>query len=464
MKRKAYLAALVMCMALAVNGCGEDKETTSTENTATEQQAEDTADTADTEEAEAPAEPYTDSTGATRLVSVDNVEKYVTIADYKGITLDNSVQEVTDEDVENRIAENLKDSSVEVTDENATIQNGDTATINFVGTKDGEAFEGGTGNNYDLEIGSGTMIPGFEEGIVGMKKGETKDVPVTFPEDYRSTDLAGQDAVFQITVQSFKRPPELTDDWVAANTDYKTIDEYKASVRAQLEQEAQDQADSSLRSTAWNTVYTNSEVVEYPEKDVEEAAKTFRNQAEAYAKQGNMELKDFVESQGVSMDDFEAQCQQYAQAKVKQDLIIQGIMDAEGMALEDEECLAIQDQLVQEYASGDLAVLIDTYGQVAVDETIGLMRVQAFIIANANYDQTASDAAADESEAADSEADAADTADGQEAENTAGDAADSQSAEVADSEETGTTADTGTAADATADAQNTDTEDTGAEN
>ena len=114
-----------------------------------------------------------------------------------------------------------------------------------------------------------------------MKKGETKDVSVTFPERYRNSELAGQDAVFQITVQSFKRPPELTDDWVAANTDYKTIDEYKASVRAQLEQEAQDQADSSLRSTAWNTVYTNSEVVEYPEKDVEEAVKTFKKQAEA---------------------------------------------------------------------------------------------------------------------------------------------------------------------------------------
>ena len=210
MKRKVYLAALVMCMALAVNGCGSDKETTSTESesTATEQQAEDSA------EEEEVQKPYTDSTGATRLVSVDNVEKYVTIADYKGITLDNSVPEVTDEDIENRIAENLKDNSVEVTDENAVIQNGDTATINFVGTKDGEAFEGGTGNNYDLVIGSGTMIPGFEEGIVGMKKGETKDVPVTFPESYRNSELAGQDAVFQITVQSFKRPPELTDDWV----------------------------------------------------------------------------------------------------------------------------------------------------------------------------------------------------------------------------------------------------------
>lgn len=431
MKRKAYLAALVMCMALAVNGCGDNKETTDTENTATEQQTEESEETEDTQEQ---AASYTDSTGATRLVSVDNVEKYVTIADYKGITLDNSVQEVTDEAVENRVAENLKSSAEAVTDENATIQNGDTATINFVGTKDGEAFEGGTGNNYDLVIGSGSMIPGFEEGIVGMKKGETKDVPVTFPENYRNTELAGQDAVFQITVQSFKRPPELTDDWVAANTDYKTVDEYKANVRTQLEQEAQEQADNSLRSTAWSTVYTNSEVVEYPEKDVEEASKTFRNQAEAYAKQGNMELEDFVASQGVSMDDFEAQCQQYAQAKVKQDLIIQGIMDAEGMTLEDEESLAIQNQLVEQYASGDLAALIDTYGQVAVDESIGLIRVQNFIIANANYDQTASD----------------DTSD------------------AADGEVTGTTADTGTAADGTASGTETDeasdTQDTNTEN
>ena len=431
MKRKLYLAALVMCMALAVNGCGSDKETTSTESesTATEQQAEDSA------EEEEVQEPYTDSTGATRLVSVDNVEKYVTIADYKGITLDNSVPEVTDE--------------------NAVIQNGDTATINFVGTKDGEAFEGGTGNNYDLVIGSGTMIPGFEEGIVGMKKGETKDVSVTFPESYRNSELAGQDAVFQITVQSFKRPPELTDDWVAANTDYKTIDEYKASVRAQLEQEAQDQADSSLRSTAWNTVYTNSEVVEYPEKDVEEAVKTFKKQAEAYAKQGNMELEDFVESQGVSMDDFEAQCQQYAQAKVKQNLLIQGIMDAEGMTLEDEESLAIQNQLVEQYASGDLAVLIDTYGQVAVDESIGLMRVQDFIIANANYDQTAADTSAEGEDAQAAEGtEAADHADGSTTDGQSTDGGDTE-----EEQEAGATADTGTAADAS-----TDTQDDGTEN
>ena len=375
MKKKLYLAVLATCMMLVWNGCGNDKETA--ENDTAAEQTEQTSDAADSDES-----------GSTRLVSVDNVEKYVTIAEYKGIALDHSVAGVTDENVEKRVAQNLQGKSEEVTDKDAVIQNGDTATINFVGTKDGVAFEGGTANNYDLVIGSGTMIPGFEEGILGMKKGETKDITVTFPENYQSSELAGQEAVFQITVQSFKRPPELTDTWAAANTDYKTADEYRASVRTQLEQEAQDQAESSLRSTAWTTVYSNSEVVEYPEKDIEEATQEFRSQIEAYAKQGNMELEDFVKSQGVSMDDFEAQCQQYAQNKVKQNLIIQGIMDAEGMTLEDEESLAIQNELVEKYASGDLAALIDTYGQVAVDETIGLIRVEDFIIANSKEPET----------------------------------------------------------------------------
>ncbi len=375
MKKKLYLAVLATCMMLVWNGCGNDKETA--ENDMAAEQTEQTSDAADSDES-----------GSTRLVSVDNVEKYVTIAEYKGIALDHSVAGVTDENVEKRVAQNLQGKSEEVTDKDAVIQNGDTATINFVGTKDGVAFEGGTANNYDLVIESGTMIPGFEEGILGMKKGETKDITVTFPKNYQSSELAGQEAVFQITVQSFKRPPELTDTWAAANTDYKTADEYRASVRTQLEQEAQDQAESSLRSTAWTTVYSNSEVVEYPEKDIEEATQEFRSQIEAYAKQGNMELEDFVKSQGVSMDDFEAQCQQYAQNKVKQNLIIQGIMDAEGMTLEDEESLAIQNELVEKYASGDLAALIDTYGQVAVDETIGLIRVEDFIIANSKEPET----------------------------------------------------------------------------
>ena len=418
MKRKAYLAVAAMCMMLAVNGCGDNKETTKDE-AATEQNTESTAEdkAEDSTDKEDSADNSEDAaSGDTRLVSVDNVEKYITIAEYKGITLDNSVQEVTDDDVDSKVTQNLQAKSETVDDEDAVIQDGDTATINFVGTKDVEAFDGGTANNYDLVIGSGTMIPGFEEGIVGMKKGETKDVTVTFPESYRNTDLAGQEAVFQITVQSFKRAPELTDEWVTANTDSSNVDEYKASVRTQLEQDAQDQAENSLRSTAWTTIFTNSEVLEYPEKDMDEAAKNFKSIAESYAKQADMELDEFIESQGIAQEDFDAQCQQYAQAKVKQDLIIQGIMDAEGMTFDDEESLAIQNDLVEQYGSGDLATLIDTYGQVAVDESIGLTRVEDFIVANATFEQasddsTAEDAGAEDSTKTDSAADTETSAD-----------------------------------------------------
>lgn len=143
-----------MCMMLAVSA--ETKETTKDE-AATEQNTESTAEdkAEDSTDKEDSADNSEDAaSGDTRLVSVDNVEKYITIAEYKGITLDNSVQEVTDDDVDSKVTQNLQAKSETVDDEDAVIQDGDTATINFVGTKDGEAFDGGTANNYDLVIGS----------------------------------------------------------------------------------------------------------------------------------------------------------------------------------------------------------------------------------------------------------------------------------------------------------------------
>lgn len=390
MKKKTCAAVLAICMMLTASACTDSKkaEESSTE-AETQQEPEKQEEEQKQEEADAREEETEE--GGTRLVSVDSVEKYITIAEYKGIVLDSTVEAVTEEDVEKQVQSNLKEKSEEVTTKGAAVQTGDTVTINFVGTKDGVAFEGGTANNYDVTIGEGTMIPGFEDGIIGMTKGETKELAVTFPEDYQKAELAGANAVFKITLQSFRRPPELTDEWVAANTDFKTAEEYRASVRSQLEESAQVQAENSLRSTAWTTVYTNSEVKEYPQKDIDDAVAELKHQAQSYAQQGNMELEKFVESQGISMEDFEEQCQQYAQAKVKQNLIIQGIMDAEGMSLEDADSLAVQEQLVQQYGSGDLATLIDTYGQKAVDESIGLIRVENFIIANANFEGTGAD-------------------------------------------------------------------------
>ena len=387
MKKKTYLVILALCAAMAMTACGtsagqkeETKSTAESQDTADEKDSK----AADSAESDSDKESTGTVSGDTRLVSVDDVSKYVTIGQYKGLSLDKSVEAVTDDMVDGRIKEELQNKAEEVTE--GSVQNGDVVTINYVGTKDGVAFDGGTANNYELTIGSGTFIDGFEDGIIGMKKGQTKDLDLTFPEEYSSEELAGQEVVFKVTLQSFKRAPELTDDWAAKNTDCKTAEEYRKEIRTTLE-EAKTSAQNTLRETAWNTVLSASEVKEYPQDDLDTAKTEFKTLYENYAKQGDMTLEDFVKAQGISMDDFEEQSSQYAEYKVKQNLIVQGIMDAENMTLEDEKSLSIQDELIKAYNVKDLAALVDKYGQAAVDESIGLLRVEDFILDNATVEE-----------------------------------------------------------------------------
>ncbi len=382
MKKKIYLAMFAACFALTASACG-DGAAVITDNTKTEKSA-------DNKKAEV---------GTTRLVSVENVDKYITIGEYKGLTLDNTVDAITDDDVQAQIDQDLQDKAEPVSD---GAKEGDLVTVNYVGTKNGQTFDGGTANNYDFVIGQGQMFDEFENGVIGMKKGETKEIKIDFPSDYADETLAGQEVVYKVTVQNVRRAGELTDEWVAKNTDYTTVDEYQESVRSQLEEEAKNSAQEVLKNTAWSTVLENSEVKEYPQEDVDSAISEFKSSMEVYAKQADMTLEEFIDSQGISQDDFDEQCQQYAEGKVKQNLIVQGIMDAEGLSLDDKESLQLQEELVEQMGAGDIAELVGTYGQTYVDESIGLLRVEDFIIKNASVsDKVANgDVIADDAEAA----------------------------------------------------------------
>lgn len=375
MKKKVYLMILTICIAFAGTACGT-KEKAAEETKISEEKTEEKEDTKKSGE-------------GTRLVSVKDIDKYITIGQYKGLSLEKVVETITDAEVEGSISQDLAMTKEEVKD--GVVEEGDTVVVNYVGTENGKEFNGGSAENQEITIGSGGYIPGFEDGILGMKKGETKDVPLTFPEDYIEPSMAGKDVVFKITLQSFKRALELNDDWVAKNTDFKTVEEYKEDKKKFLQKSAEQMAENILYQNAWNQVYEASEVKEYPEKDVEEAYAEFETQIKSYAKQGGMELEDYLESQQVSKEAFETQCQEYAEARVKQNLILQGIMDAEGMTLEDKESLAVQDELIQNYGVKDLAALVDTYGQTSVDTTIGLIRVERFIAENANIEEKISE-------------------------------------------------------------------------
>lgn len=385
MKKKAVVAMLIMCMAVSAAACGKssDTEKTTTETTDTKDSEDSEKDSTDTDTKE------TDSSGENRLVSVKDVSKYVTIGEYKGLELTRTSQSVTDDDVQAEINYNLEDNGTEVKD--GTVENGDTVTINFTGTIDGKEFDGGSAEDYELVVGDGEMIDGFEDGIVGMKSGETKELDLTFPDDYYEESVAGKAVVFKVTLQKFTRPAELTDEWVAENTEYKTVDEYRAAVKIQLEDTAVQTADYELYSDAWNEVQAASEIKDYPKEDVDAAKKSYQELNEKYVKDAGMEMADFLKSQGMSEEDYESECQQYAESKVEQNLIVQGIMDAEGLSIDDEETQKLKDDLIKEYGFASIDEMIETYGEQEVNESLALLRVERFIVDNANVTEVAGD-------------------------------------------------------------------------
>ena len=378
MKKKTVLAMLIMCMAFSSAACGNEKEgsTAQTEETAEGETGGNETEGAseDGEEAE-----------KVRLVSVSNVSDYVTIGTYKGLELDNIVQPVSDEDVEAEIEYRLQDSSEEVTD--GTVEEGDFATVNFTGTIDGQDFEGGTEEDYDFTVGDSGMVSDFDNGVIGMKKGETKEVTVAFPEDYSDPAVAGKTAVYEITLQRFTRAPELTDEWVAENSDVKTTDEYRQAVKAELEENANEMAKLDLYASAWTMVLDASEVKEYPQEDLDAAVQAYKDLNDQYIQEAGMDMSEFLESQGITEEEYEEECTRYAEAKVEQNLIVQGIMDQEGLSFEDQETQELQGQLIQEYGVTDINQMVEIYGQQEVNESLALLRVEKFIVDNATIDE-----------------------------------------------------------------------------
>lgn len=385
MKNKIVLAVLTFSLVLTMSGCeaegwknimpsGEKKEA---DQTASQVEV-------NTDEGQEP-------TGfGTRLVSVSDIEKYVDIAEYKGLTLEKTIPEITDEQIDAQIKWSLEGEKTEVTDSSASVQKGDLVTISYVSTVNGSVQE--TEENYDLTVGEGSMIEGFEDGLVGMKKGETRTLNLTYPEAFYSKELSGAAVTYKVTLQSFMRAPVIDDAWVAANTEVTTLDEYRQLVRAQMEQSLETEAQESLRYMAWDIVLTNSEVLEYPKADLQNAIDEYKKQAMEY-NDSDMTLEEYVKSQGMSLEEFEDQCLQYAESKVKQNLIVQGILDAEGISMSDPECLAILDQLVVNFGVSSLAQLLDAYGQTMIDEAIGLIRVEDLIVENAVVEERSGNAA-----------------------------------------------------------------------
>lgn len=274
----------------------------------------------------------------------------VKLGDLSKIEIEKVDAEVTDKDIEDEIERNLKQNSKKEEVKDRAAQDKDEAVINFEGFIDGEAFEGGKGENYTLVLGSGTFIPGFEDQIVGHNVGDKFDVNVTFPEDYHADNMAGKEAVFKCELLGLKETilPTLDDEYVADTTDFETVDEYKADVRKKVEERKASRAKAEREEKAVEKLVEMSEV-ELPEPMIEyQQEKMIENFAQQLTYQG-MSFEQYLNMTSTTRSDMMEQVRPEAEKQIKRSLVVEAVADAEGIEVTDEDKEAEIESMAKQY-------------------------------------------------------------------------------------------------------------------
>lgn len=259
----------------------------------------------------------------------------VTLGQYKGLSVQKDEVKVTDEDVDKELEAARKRNARILTVDDREAQMGDTANIDFDGYLNGERFDGGKAEGYDLELGSGSFVPGFEEQIVGMKIGEEKDINITFPQDYVA-DLAGKDVVFKVKLNSLstKELPELDDEFAKDVSEFDTLDEYKADIRAKQEKQQQEMADNKFRSEIIRKACENM-TVDIPAVMIDDKLEEMvRNYAANFGfTDRKTSLEDLLKMMGVDA----AAIRPSAEMQVKTELLLEAVVKAENMEVTEED-------------------------------------------------------------------------------------------------------------------------------
>ncbi len=278
-----------------------------------------------------------DEEGVT-LIAIVPVKPEVKISSYTGMKVCKFAYTVTEEEVDAELArvQDRNARKVEVTDRAA--QNGDTVNIDFVGTVDGVKFDGGEAEGFDLTLGSGQFIPGFEDQVVGMNIGEKKDVNVTFPENYQAEALAGKPAVFAVTVNKImgKELPEITDEFIKEATGSETVEEYKAKAKERLQTQADRKANDATENSLLEAIAANTEV-EIPQAMIEREIDGLVQKFEYQLMYQGLKLQDYLNFLKITREDFRKNYEEQAKKNVLNQLIISYLIEAEKIEATEEE-------------------------------------------------------------------------------------------------------------------------------
>lgn len=323
MKKKFLALSMVLGLSLMMVGC-KNNSTPSTSDSADVSTSTDDSSSSDS----------TSGEGESEIINASSVDltPYITLGEYKGLKVEKvTAEEVTEAEVEAQITSALAGQKKI---ESGTVEDGNTVNIDFDGYMNGEKVDSTCGTDYNLSIGSGSFIPGFEDGLIGAEVGEEVTLNLQFPDPYENnTDFSGKDVTFNVTINYLKGDLEMTDENVAQISDYETVEEYKAAIRTNLEQTAESEAQTTQRNKIWETALANATISEYPEEMVNSFKAQIKQSYASYASMYGVEVDDLLAQMGYTED----KLTEDAKVTLSSEMLAQAITKAENIEVTDEE-------------------------------------------------------------------------------------------------------------------------------
>lgn len=321
----------------------------------------------------------------------------VELGEYLGLPVNVESREVTQEEVDNQI-QSVLDANPEHVEVDRPAQEGDIVNIDYTGYQDGVEFEGGSGEDYDLTLGSDTMIDGFEDGLIGASKGDQVELELTFPEDYREESLAGQPVTFEVTVNAVEeeQPAQLNDAFVKRVSDSNTVAQYQAATRTELERQRNESIDAQKREDVLQMVINNSTVT-ISRNDLSARYNEAIDQYTEQARSFGASLAQLAQSYGTDEGGFKEMVKASVEQQLTRELVIQAVADKEGITVTDEDRTAVAEL----YGMG-VETMTEAYGQEEVDSMALEYAVSKYLADNAieSVIPSEEDAAAQDAETA----------------------------------------------------------------
>ena len=314
------------------------------------------------------------------------VKPEVTLGEYKGMEVDKTSTRVTQKEVEAKIKEEAEKNARTVTVEGRPVQDGDEVILDFEGFVDGEAFEGGKGENYPLTIGSGSFIPGFEEQLVGAEAEKEVEVKVTFPEEYHAEELKGKDAVFKCTIHEIKEKqiPEIDDEFAAEVSEFDTLDEYKADVKVKIKEQKENEGKQKKEDQAVEKAVANA-TMEIPEAMIDEQVRQMVNEFAQNMQYQGISFEQYCQITGMTLEKIQEETRPQAVKRIETRLVLEAIAKAENIEVTEERLDEEIKKMAESYnmEADKLKELMGEEEKKQMMEDIAVQDAVTFLVENA---------------------------------------------------------------------------------